>query len=639
MKKFLLITFILLEELLFSLINVNSIHLNIYILLFTLITALIIDLISSIFKEKINKLIYCISVSIITLTFIIYTIFYKLLGSILSINSIINGTTQAIGFSDVLVKEILKNWYNILIILIPLVLLFIFTKKIPFKKLQIKETLIQLSIVIVAFIATIAMINVFSNKTEIYSPQNLYYNIHNPNENLKKFGLITTIRLDLQRSIFGFKEKYIYVYEDEVGNKKVISSNEYNIEDIDFDNISNENRENKEIQEICEYLQSIEPTKKNEYTGKFAGKNLIVFIAESFSKLAINENITPTLYKMANNGYIFENFYTPLFPVSTADGEYLTDTSLIPVEGIWTIEKCGDKTFPYSYPNVLKEKGYKTFAYHDYDYNYYHRESYFEALGYDKYLGNGNGLENYMDFSEKPASDYEMVKSTVSDYINEEHFVTYYLTISGHINYDNNNAMVRKNWDLVKDLPYSDNVKGYLATQIELDRALEELLKHLEEKDRLNDTVILMVGDHYPYGLKANELQELSDKKMDNEFDKYHMPFILYDATQKDKIVVEKYASSLDVLPTILNLFGVEYDSRLLMGRDIFSTAEPLIIFSDRSFITSKGSYNSWTGNFVKEIEEELDINKYIKEIKQQIYYKYRYSRLIFENDFYKLIN
>lgn len=84
------------------------------------------------------------------------------------------------------------------------------------------------------------------------------------------------------------------------------------------------------------------------------------------------------------------------------------------------------------------------------------------------------------------------------------------------------------------------------------------------------------------------------------------MPFILYDAEQNEKIECEKYACSLDVLPTILNLFGIQYDSRLLMGRDIFSDAEPLIIFSDRSFITEKGIYDSWSNSFDKISSEDL---------------------------------
>lgn len=349
--------------------------------------------------------------------------------------------------------------------------------------------------------------------------------------------------------------------------------------------------------------------------------------------MAIMEDITPTLYKLKNEGINFNNFYTPLFPVSTADGEYLTDTSLLPAEGIWSIENVEGKTFPYTYANILKNDGYSTFAYHNYDYKYYKRDKYFPTMGYDTYLAAGNGLENRMDFSKVPSSDYEMVKTTIDDYIEKEKFVAYYMTMSGHMNYDKSNAIVEKNWNIVKDLAYSNKAKAYLATQIELDKALQELVTRLEEKGKLDDTVIVIVGDHYPYGLTLEEMQELSVKQLD-EFEKFNMPFIIYNSEEDKKIISNKYSSSLDVLPTILNLFGVEFDSRLLMGKDIFSDSEPLVIFSDRSYITNKGRYNSIT-----EIFEGEDVDEaYINNVKQEIYYKYRYSRLILENDFYRYL-
>ena len=148
---------------------------------------------------------------------------------------------------------------------------------------------------------------------------------------MKTFGLLPSIRLDLWRSVTGFEEKQLYIYENENGEEKVINTEEYNVLDIDFNNLI-ENEEDKTINEISEYLSKQEPSKKNEYTGMFKGKNLVVVVAESFSQLAIREDLTPTLYKMYHQGFEFKNFYTPLFPVSTADGEYLTDTSLVPAE-------------------------------------------------------------------------------------------------------------------------------------------------------------------------------------------------------------------------------------------------------------------------------------------------------------------
>lgn len=200
------------------------------------------------------------------------------------------------------------------------------------------------------------------------------------------------------------------------------------------------------------------------------------------------------------------------------------------------------------------------------------------------------------------------------------------------------NAMVEKNWDKVKSLPYSDKAKGYLAANIELDKAVGKLLEELEKAGKIEDTVIVISGDHFPYGLTLGEINEISKYKRDNTFEKYHMPFLIWSGSMKGPIKIEKLGSSLDILPTVLNLFGVEYDSRLLMGRDILSDSEPLVIFSDRSFITSKGRYNAVSGEFIKnediaEIEED-----YVQNINNIIYKKYQMSRLILEKDYYRKV-
>jgi len=105
----------------------------------------------------------------------------------------------------------------------------------------------------------------------------------------------------------------------------------------------------------------------------------------------------------------------------------------------------------------------------------------------------------------------------------------------------------------------------------------------------------------------------------------------------EEPIKVEKIGSSLDILPTVLNLFGVEYDSRLLIGRDILSDSDPLVIFSDRSFITDKGRYNAITGEFTANEGTEIE-EGYVEKISKIIYQKYQMSRLILENDYYRTI-
>ena len=627
------ILFIVYEELIFSCLVYKTFPTSLWlIILFSIPIAVILNLITSVFKPKINKfLTYIITIAFIIL-FSAQIVYYSMYEAIISFFSMMHGG-QITEFMEAIIDVVLRNWYGIALFALPLVILIVLSKKkvLLFERNSLKEIAIKMTSVVVVHLAALLCVN-FINTNMMYSNKNLYYNIHIPKVTANRMGLLTTMRLDLQRFIFGFEEKLSVetsttpIEEEE---------NSYNVTYIDFDKLI-QNEENNTIKEMHEYFSSQEASKKNKYTGMFKGKNLIVLVGESFSSLAIREDLTPNLYKLYKEGFQFDNFYTPIFPVSTADGEYITDTSLIPKEGVWSFLKIAGNYMPYSYPNVFEKQGYSSNAYHNHTATYYERDKYIETMGYNSYLAVGTGLEDRMDTSNWPNSDYEMIKTTMDDYINNEKFMAYYMTVSGHMNYTKiGNMMVYRNWDQVKDLPYSHKAKSYLAANIELDKAVGELIRRLEEAGKLEDTVIVISGDHYPYGLTLEEINELSTFERDDKFEKYRMPFLIWSGSMKEPIKVEKIGSSLDVLPTVLNLFGAEFDSRLLIGRDILSDTESLVIFSDRSFITDKGKYNAVTGEFIANEGTTVE-EGYVDKINTIIYKKYQMSRLILENDYYK---
>lgn len=630
------ILFIIYEELVFSCLIFKTFPNSIWlIILFSIPIALLLNLLSTASKEKINKIItYVITIFIIIL-FGAQIVYYSMYESILSFYSIVNGG-QVTEFMDVIFDMILRNWYGILLFIIPFILLIVLHKKkiLNFEKQNIKEVLIKIGLIIAVQVLAITCVN-FVNTNDIYSNKNLYYNIHMPKLAAKRMGFLTAMRLDFQRFAFGFEEELSVPVST---NLQLDSEEqEYNVTEIDFDKLI-QNEQDDLLKEMHEYFKNQEPSKKNKYTGMFKGKNLIVLVGESFSSLAIREDLTPNLYKLYNEGFQFDNFYTPVFPVSTADGEYITDTSLIPKEGVWSFKDIVGNYMPYSYANIFECLGYTSNAYHNHTATYYNRDKYIQTMGYDSYLAVGNGLEQRMDTTKWPNSDYEMIDVTINDYINNDKFLAYYMTVSGHLNYTKmGNSMAYRNWDRVKDLPYSDKAKSYLAANIELDKAVEELINELQLAGKLEDTVIVISGDHYPYGLTLEEINEISTYKRDDIFEKYHMPLLIWSGSMKEPIKVEKIGSSLDVLPTVLNLFGVEFDSRLLIGRDILSDSDPLVIFSDRSFITDKGRYNSITGEFTPNEGIELQ-DEYVEKINNIIYRKYQMSRLILEKDYYKEI-
>ena len=604
-----------------------------FITLFSLLTSLFIDLITSFFNKKLNKWLFIGINAFIYVLFLAQYINFKFYGNIISVYSVFHGG-QVFGFFGAIWAVIKENIFRCLLLFIPVSLLFIFHKKIKSESFNPKILWKKALVLLITFIITVLSLNLDTKKS-IYTAKNLYYNHHYPNQMAQTFGILTTMRLDLERTISGFEEKTIEVAEtpDKEVNKN--PKIEYNVADIDYDSLI-KNETNEEIKNIHNYVKSSKPSEKNIYTGMFKGKNLIAIVAEAFSPIAVNKDLTPTLYKLVNSGFVFNNFYTPIYYVSTSDGEYVTLNSLLPKESVWSFSKSSKNYLPYAYGNIFKEMGYTTYAFHDGTYKYYNRHLSHPNMGYT-YKACGNGLEKSMKCKIWPQSDLEMINATYDYYKDSEHFMTYYMTISGHLQYNfYGNNMSYRNRDLVKDLDKSTAIKAYIAAQKELDKALEELLNKLEADGKLDDTVIVLSADHYPYGLTTDQISEIMNIE-DSKFDVHKNNLVIWSSTMKEPIEINKYGESLDILPTVLNLFGIDFDSRLLMGRDLLSNSDGLVIFNDRSWITDKGKYNASTKVFTPFNNEQVD-EDYIESINTKVYNKFVISKNILETNYYKYV-
>lgn len=605
-------------------LNINTLIVTV----FSFIFITLFSFITNVFCEKANKIITVFLTIIITFFTLAQIVYYNFYNSIFSFYSLTTGTGQVLHFWSMIVEVIVRIWYIFALILIPVILFIIFNNKI-FEYKRNKGAMLYTFIIglIVSMLSSYVLIKEYG-KGQLYSLNNLIYKTHAPMLTINKTGLLTMEVIDIYRYFFGFEENFD-IKKDEV--KNVSKKIEYNKLDIDFDKLIEESND-ETIKSMHEYFSSLTPSEKNKYTGMFKGKNLIFITAEAFDTIAIDENITPTLYKIANNGFIFNNYYQPLYPVSTSDGEYMNVMSLIPKEGVWSFYKTSKNYMPFGIGNMFKKLDYNTYGFHNHNYNYYHREKSHTNIGLT-YYGCGNGLEKKMNCKHWPNSDFEMIKATTPYYLNDDKpFMTYYMTVSGHLNYNfSGNNMASRNKSKVKNLNYKDSIKAYYATQIEFDKAIEELLNELEESGKLDDTLIVIAPDHYPYGLTTKDMNTVSRIDRTDKFENYHTSLIMYNP-KIEKQVVDKVISGIDILPTIYNLFGIDYDSRLLMGSDIFSNTEHIVILSDRSFITSKGKYNSITGEF-----SNPNVSKeYIDNINKIINEKFKMSSLILEKDYYK---
>lgn len=605
-----------------------NLHNIIDIFIFTLPITLLIYLLSTIFNEKINKILTFVFTIIFTIFFLSQFIYYDLFNAIYGLKSmgLIN---QVIVVFDKVIDTIIRNWYVIVLMLIPLIFLIIFNKKICFTFNKKTNTLWAL-FYIISFYA-IGVLSIRIDKEELYCNYNLYYKIKQPILTTNNLGLTTEFGLEIYRTITNFSEKITIENTDQAVLKEEIK---YNITDIDFDYL-NSQTEDEDIILLNNFFKNRQATEQNEYTGLYKDKNLIFILAESLDKSIISEELTPTLYKLANESINFTNYYTPLYPGSTGSGEYMTEWGLIAsnVAKSDQLSSTIGNYNPFRLNNSLKNLGYKTYAYHDYYGYFYSRDKYFKNDNYDKYGFCGLGVVNSCDSFR--GSDLEMIKNTVDSYINEDKFFTYYVTVSGHGNYNyDSNPIARKNYNEVKNLDYSSTLKTYIAANKELDKALEYLLKVLEEKGKLEDTVIVITPDHYPYYFKNNELNEVDTEDRTDKFLMHHENLIIWSQSNPD-IKVDKYISNIDILPTILNLFGIEYDSRLFIGRDALSEVTSTVMLVDQSWINENGSYDSVENKFTPTTNVS---NDYVSNMNQTVNTYFNISNLIQEKKYYTFL-
>ena len=609
----------------FRTFNLNNI---IYIFVFTLPITLLIYLLSTIFNEKINKILTFVFTIIFTIFFLSQFIYYDLFNAIYGLKSmgLIN---QVIVVFDKVIDTIIRNWYVIVLMLIPIIFLIIFNKKICFTFNKKTNTLWAL-FYIISFYA-IGVLSIRIDKEELYCNYNLYYKIKQPILTTNNLGLTTEFGLEIYRTITNFSEKITIENTEQSVLKKEIK---YNITDIDFDYL-NSQTEDEDIILLNNFFKNRQATEQNEYTGLYKDKNLIFILAESLDKSIISEELTPTLYKLANESINFTNYYTPLYPGSTGSGEYMTEWGLIAsnVAKSDQLSSTIGNYNPFRLNNSLKNLGYKTYAYHDYYGYFYNRDKYFKNDNYDKYGFCGSGVVNSCDSFR--GSDLEMIKNTVDSYINEDKFFTYYVTVSGHGNYNYNaNPIAQKNYNEVKNLDYSNTLKTYIAANKELDKALEYLLKVLEEKGKLENTVIVITPDHYPYYFKNNELNEVDTEDRTDKFLMHHENLIIWSQSNPD-VKVDKYISNIDILPTILNLFGIEYDSRLFIGRDALSEVTSTVMLADQSWINENGSYDSVENKFTPTTNVS---NDYISNMNQTVNTYFNISNLLQEKKYYTFL-
>jgi len=599
-----------------------------YALAFTLSAAALLTLLSSLFKNpRTNAIVRYVLSALLFLLYSVQMVYYNVFDILLSLTVVSMGGEAVGNFLPTVIRAIGDSALQLVLFALPIpALVFLHRKGIlSLRGLGLRGAAVSAAGAAVLYV--LGMVPVWV--TGDTGPGGVY---RDPMSSIDRqagfFGLLTAERLELGRLISGDGGRISSGMDLTAGGE----GNDRNIiDEFNFNKLSSQT-DDEQRQELCDYFSTLDGTPKNEYTGIFEGFNVVEICAESYSSYLLDPELTPTLYRLSREGFVFENFYNS-FPSMTNNGEYCLCTGLMPDRNRVSLASSMDKYLPFCLGRELGREGAVSLAYHNNSATYYNRINTHGNMGYEfRAIGHGLDMEKG-----HPASDLEMFEKTVDEYIHEDRFAVHYMTYSGHAEYSfESNDMCIKNRQRVEDLDFSEPVKAYYACQLELEDAVSYLVQRLEQEGIADKTLIVLSGDHYPYGLPYEAFEELAGDAAADPYWRYRNSFICWSAAIETPIVIDDYCCSQDILPTVLNLLGVEYDSRLLTGRDVLSDCAHTALLFDGSFLTQAFNYDSTTGAVTWKQDQSAYPEDYSQKLISAETAQFTVAAAIMSSDYYR---
>ncbi len=385
------------------------------------------------------------------------------------------------------------------------------------------------------------------------------------------------------------------------------------------------------LKNFNEYFETPIKEKSNKYTNVYEGKNIISIHGESLQSFLIGlkfngEEVTPNLNKLASSGLYFDNFFAHVNVGNSSDTEFTFNTSLMPANVGTAFGNYADKEY-ISIPKLLKEKEYYAFSMHGNNADYWNRRVMHKSLGYDRLYGKtdyeideiiGLGLSDVSFFKqsvlkiEEIAKEHDNYYATLIMLTNHTPFnqVDKYGEFAVDIKELVYNEEIGETEEIV--YPYMEGTKfgNYIKSAHYADYALGVLLEELEDKGLLENTVIVLYGDHdakLPFDnyVRFYNYDKENDAVLDEEdpdyvpFNEYdyelikRVPLIIWSKDSDVKPEVISYPMAMyNVMPTLGNMFG--FYNNYALGRDIFSVKENnLVPFPNGSWLNKDMYYNS----------------------------------------------
>ena len=593
------------------------------ILISSLIFSIIINSILIFIKNiKFKKIILIIIASLITIYALAQLGFYNYLGNYTSLN-----TSSQLGKVTSYIGDYIHSFkysYYTLFLPLSIYIIYVITKKEESKYLRYRYVPVLLVTLIISYLITLS-VGFMQNKFQYVSNEDLFLNPSLPNVAVNQFGVSVFGILDL-KSKFTNQGQISNMVDEEINYEREIDDEE--ITEL----IKNET--DSTLNSLNKYFFSRKITEKNDYTGKFKGKNVILILLESVNNVMINEKYFPTLYKLYNEGLTFTNNYSPRNNCSTGNNEFSALTSLFTINNTCTANEYRQNTYYESIFNLFKKEKYEANSFHNYTEKYYYRNDIHNNLG-SKYYGVEDLEIPYDNRYEEWPSDVELMEKAFEIFKDNDNYITYMATVTTHQPYQKSSEYGDMYLDKFKDLEVSKEIKRYLSKMTVLDKAMKRLLELLEESGELEDTVLVLFGDHYPYGLKTSELQKLFDYDLEERKEIERTPFIIYNSKTKGQ-KFEQYTTYINILPTLANLFDLDYDPRLYMGEDLFSSDySNIAIFADGSWQSPYAYYDAEKSSLIYINDEYKYTDEEIMKINKEINNKISMSNLAIQKNYF----
>ena len=616
--------------------------------------AIIISFILSWLPMLANKIITSILVFAASFYAFLQLGFNNFIGLYMSIN-----TRSQLGAVVDYIKEFIASyfWYYYLIFIpfIILLLYYIFADKLlmpkskrfmlryPFKYEPIVRILTA-SIVGVALgiVYSMTLTNVaFQEKYQTVSNEALFRYPSVPSIAVNQFGIIGYAILDIKSINQEDPNEYDYIPDEPIVNHNETEEDPLLariIDDTAWKQLI-EKETNKKYNKISNYLINQKITDYNDMSGIFKDKNLIVIMMESVNDIIINEELFPNFYKLYKEGLYFPNNYSPRNSCATGNNEFSGMSGLYTIQNNCTANVYKKNTYFTGLFNLFNNMGYSTTSMHDYTEAYYYRSTIHKGLGSSRYYGVKDLKMKYSWEYVNWADDTEFLSKAMDIVLDDTSvpFMTWLTTVSGHQPYGYSCIEGDKYLDLTKGMSYPMEIRRYMSKLKYLDDGLGIMLEKLENAGVLDDTVIILYGDHYPYGMKASTISKVIDRDLtDYEIEK--VPLVIYNSATPGK-VYDTYTSYINLTPTIANLFGLEYDPRYYMGTDIFSPDYlNIVTFADGSWKNNIAYYNA-SKSKIKYYTDEQYSDEEVMRINNIVTKKMQISKDIIQSNYFKYLD